>query len=160
MIIVTSWCTPGVCKLPQMLMQQILLLASPESESYQTANHISDLTGSSPPTPASVGNHFVYTSLRFHGVSPTHTMSTVALADGAAHITEDNCLCIFPLVRSPLTPTADRFQVPVAEPLIEIKCQRELLKGDQWSQSRVYVEDKYVSSAECLRLLVGKCTVI
>lgn len=87
-------------------------------------------------------------------------MSTVALVDGAAHITEDNCLCIFPRALPLLTLTVDWIQVPVAEPLIEIKCQRELLERDQWSQSRVYVKDKYISSAECLRLLVGKCTVI
>jgi len=50
-------------------------------------------------------------------------MSTDALVDGAMRITEDNCLCIFPHVRSLLTLTVDWIGVPVAEPLIEIKCQ-------------------------------------
>lgn len=90
----------------------------------------------------------------------THTLSSDALVDEAMHITEDNCLCIFLHVRSLLTLTVDWIRVPVAEPLIEIKCQQELLERDQWRQNRVYVKDKYISTAECLRLLVGKCTVI
>lgn len=80
--------------------------------------------------------------------------------DGAMHITEDNCLCIFPYVHSMLTLTVDWIQAPVAEPLIEIKCQQELLERDKWSQNGVYVKDKYISTEECLRLLVGKCNVI
>lgn len=54
----------------------------------------------------------------------------------------------------------DWIRAPVVEPLIEIKCQRELLERDRRSWNGVYVKDKYISTEECLRLLLGKCTVI
>lgn len=85
-------------------------------------------------------------------------MSTDALVAGAMHIAEDNCLCIFPHVRSLLSLTSS--VLPVVEPLIEIKCQQELLESDQWSRNGVYVKDKYISTEECLRLLVGECAAI
>lgn len=92
--------TPSVCAPPSRVEDATLPVTMAPPDLFHTFKHTFHLR------PVSL--HITLNGFTLAAADPRcflqHTMSVDALAAATVHITKDNCLCIFPRVRSPPLP--------------------------------------------------------